>query len=131
MKESIVLKETFKTNPTELYNAWLDSDIHSEMTGGDASCSAEIGASFSAWDGYITGHNVELIQDQKIVQKWRTSEFEEADEDSLLTIELNHLTDGRTELTLTHTNIPEGQTQYLEGWTDHYFIPMQSYFEEN
>lgn len=128
MKESIVLKETFETNPSEIYNAWLDSDLHSDMTGGEASCSTKVGDSFSAWDGYITGQNVELIQDQKIVQKWRTSEFDDSDEDSILTIELNQLTNGKAELTLTHTNIPEGQTQYEQGWRDHYFIPMQSYF---
>ena len=36
------------------------------------------------------------------------------------------------ELTLTQTQIPEGQgIRYKNGWTEHYFEPMQAYFAEN
>lgn len=63
----------------------------------------------------------------EIQQSWRTSEFSDDDEDSNLIIQFNEHPDG-TELVLTHTNIPEGQTQYLSGWEDHYFEPMTEYF---
>ena len=127
--EEIEIKETFDVLPEAIYQAWLDSKKHSNMTGGDASCSNQEGASFTAWDGYITGTNVELIENKKIVQSWRTSEFLKTDEDSLLTIELKKISDG-TELTLTHKNIPKGQTQYKQGWIDHYFTPMKEYFSQ-
>jgi hypothetical protein len=39
------------------------------------------------------------------------------------------VTDG-CELTLIHTNIPEAQTQYKQGWIDNYFTPMKNYFAE-
>ena len=58
----------------EIYSAWLDSVAHSEMTGGQARMSDEIGAEVSAWDGYITGRNLELVPHQRIVQSWRTTE---------------------------------------------------------
>jgi hypothetical protein len=54
----------------EIYDAWLDSVIHSEIPGGKASMSDEIGAEVSAWDGYITGCNIELIPGERIVQSW-------------------------------------------------------------
>ena len=129
MKESLVLKEIFEVQPSIIYEAWLDSDMHSQMTGGEAKCSNEVGEPFVAWDGYIRGKNIELIENQKIVQTWRTTEFNEQDEDSRLTLELKKITKG-TELILSHHNIPEGQTQYEQGWINHYFSPMKEFFRK-
>lgn len=122
------MKKHISATPDQIFNAWLDSDMHSEMTGGEAECSSEVGGTFTAWDGYISGTNMELIENKKIVQSWRTTEFDESDEDSLLTIELTESETG-TELILTHTNIPEGQTQYEQGWIEYYFEPMKLYFQ--
>ena len=96
------------------------------MTGGAAQCSITVGDTFSAWDGYITGKNLELVENKKIVQTWRTTEFDETDEDSILSIEFITIQNG-TEFILTHTNIPQGQTQYKQGWIDHYFSPMKEF----
>jgi hypothetical protein len=60
MKQSLELKEIFSANPSEIYEAWLDSDLHTKMTGGLALCSKNIGDSFTTWDGYIEGKNIEL-----------------------------------------------------------------------
>lgn len=128
MKESLELKETFSANPSKIYEAWLDSTLHTKMTGGLAVCSKNIGDSFTTWDGYIEGKNIELKLNEKIIQSWRTSEFDKNDEDSRLIIRLNALQNG-TEFIIEHSNIPEGQTQYKQGWKDHYFTPMKSYFE--
>lgn len=128
MKESLKLKEIFSANPSKIYEAWLDSDLHTKMTGGLALCSKNIGDSFTTWDGYIEGKNIELEINKKIIQSWRTSEFDKNDEDSRLTIRLNELKNG-TELIIEHSNIPEGQTQYKQGWKDNYLTPMKNYFE--
>jgi activator of HSP90 ATPase len=97
------------------------------MTGGAADCSDQEGDSFTAWDGYITGRNLKLVKDAKIIQSWRTSQFNDSDEDSQLEIRLKK-TDGGTELLLIHTDIPEGQPDYQQGWIDNYFVPMHHYF---
>ena len=127
MPESIVLKEEFDVAPNILFNAWLDSKQHSEMTGGQAECGNMVGESFTAWDGYISGKNIALSLNKEIIQTWRTTEFADSDEDSKLVIQLS-ATENGTELTLLHTNIPDGQTQYEQGWIDHYFNPMKAYF---
>ncbi|MBN4070128.1 hypothetical protein JYT76_00420 [Olleya sp. AH-315-F22] len=36
---------------------------------------------------------------------------------------------GGTELTLTHSNVPESGEHYIKGWDEHYFKPMKRYFE--
>lgn len=98
------------------------------MTGGEAVCSNEEGKEFSAWDGYISGSNTSLTPYSEIVQSWRTTEFPTAAEDSHLVVRFKEVNDA-CEVTLIHTNIPEGQTQYLQGWKDHYFDPMRAYFQ--
>jgi activator of HSP90 ATPase len=129
MKEAFELREVFSAEPSEIYHAWLDTELHGQMTGGEADCSNQVGDAFSAWDGYISGTNRELIENQKIVQSWRTSEFAGNDDDSLLTLELNKIPEG-TEVILTHTHIPAGQTGYKKGWIDHYFTPMKAFFQK-
>lgn len=115
--------------PDEVYDAWLNSAKHSAMTGGEAKASKRDGAAHSAWDGYITGRNVELVPGRKIVQTWRTSQFPDDHPDSTLTVSLAPIATG-TKLTLLHEGVPDGQTSYeLGGWEDNYFAPMKAYFE--
>ena len=128
MKEIVELREIIEASTQEIYNAWLNSQLHTQMTGGEANCSDKVGASFTAWNGYISGKNLELFENKKIVQTWRTTEFSDDDEDSILTIQLSEIKEG-TELTLTHRNIPKGQTQYKQGWIDQYFVPIKEFFK--
>ncbi len=115
------------TTAKNIYNTWLSSEGHSKMTGGEATITDQIGASFTAWDGYIEGKNIGLKTDKRILQRWRTAQFEEEEEDSLLEILLKDV-DGQTELTLIHTQVPESGAHYIQGWDKHYFQPMKAYF---
>ncbi len=121
------LKAKINATSKEIYTAWLNSKRHTKMTGGTALISDRIGDSFSAWDGYIKGRNLELEPSKRILQSWRTSQFEEHEEDSQLEILLGEV-DGQTELTLIHTNVPESGEHYKKGWDSHYFQPMKEYF---
>jgi uncharacterized protein YndB with AHSA1/START domain len=125
---AFTLTTTIAASPQEVYEAWLDSAIHSQMTGGEASMSEETGAEISAWDGYITGRNLELVPGERIVQSWRTTQFTDEHEDSQITLTLEAVEDG-TLLTLEHTNVPDAQRGYEQsGWQTHYFDPMEKYF---
>lgn len=122
------VSEVLPAPPEVLYRAWLDSDEHSRMTGASASASDQLGAEFSAWAGYIEGRNLELEQDRRIVQSWRTSEFEDTKEDSRLEVLFEPHPDG-TLVTVRHSNLPDHGMQYQQGWIDSYFTPMRSYFQ--
>ena len=128
MPYSYTLSTVIPASPAEIYRAWLDSVTHSEMTGGEATMSDEVGADVSAWDGYITGRNLELVPGERIVQSWRTTEFDDEFEDSIVTIVLQETEDG-TLLTLQHSNVPDEHKSYEEGgWQSNYFEPMIVYF---
>ena len=124
------VKTSIEASAKAIYEAWLSSEGHSQMTGGEAFVSGEVGASFSAWDGYISGKNIRLEPHTSIIQSWRTTEFAEQEADSRIEVTLNEQ-EGFTELTLKHTNLPTHGEQYRKGWEDHYFIPMQAYFNQN
>jgi len=121
-------KVKIKTTAKQIYKAWLSTQGHTKMTGGTAFTSDKVGDTFTAWDGYIKGKNLILEPYNKIVQSWRTSQFEDCEEDSQIEIILNEI-DGETELTLIHSNVPESGEHYINGWDEHYFMPMKAYFE--
>jgi len=130
--EFTIVRE-IEASAKEIYTAWLDSEGHSKMTGGEATASEKIGEGFTAWDGYIEGKNIALQPYTRIVQSWRTSQFESHEIDSEIEILLKE-SDGHTELILNHTNVPESGEHYINGWDVHYFQPMKVYFsnaEEN
>lgn len=128
MKPSFTLTATFPVTPENLFAAWLSSKEHSAFTGSPAKFSPRIGGKFTAWDGYISGTTVKLVKNKKIIQQWRTTEFSDADPDSLVQLSFEKVKAG-TRLTLTHSGIPKGQVQsYRQGWNDFYFAPMKEYF---
>ena len=130
--ETVRLTAVLPASADRIYAAWLDSGEHSRMTGGKASVDPRIGGDHSAWDGYIEGKTLELEPGRRIVQSWRSSDFPLGAGDSRLEV---HLLDvpsdqgGGCEVTIIHTEIPEGQgAQYEAGWRDHYLEPMLKYF---
>ncbi|MEJ1221931.1 SRPBCC domain-containing protein [Sediminicola sp. 1XM1-17] len=123
------LKTTLNTTPQAIYDTWLSSTGHTAMTGGKATASNKVGESFTAWDGYITGKNLILEENKRIVQSWRTSQFEPHEEDSQIEVLLAG-DNGTTELTLVHSKVPESGEHYIKGWDEHYFQPMKTYFSK-
>ena len=123
------LQTRIKTSAKHIYQTWLSSEGHTQMTGGNAEISDVVGAHFTAWDGYITGKNLLLEPHRRIIQSWRTSQFEKEEPDSQIEVVLD-AQEGWTELTLHHTNVPESGAHYKEGWENHYFEPMKAYFSK-
>ncbi|KKN47675.1 hypothetical protein LCGC14_0660640 [marine sediment metagenome] len=133
MKKTGIIEQeiTIKCTPHEIYEAFMDSKIHSKFTEGKAKISRDIGGNFSVFEGSINGKNIELIQDQKIVQSWRS------DGDnwpkgyySTITIILK-LTDEGTLIKFTHVDIPEGAIKSVkEGWNTYYWEPLKELLEK-
>ena len=114
-------------SPEAIYDAWLDSDGHSKMTGSPAHATSNVGDPFDAWDGYISGKNLELEPSKRIVQSWRGSSYKDSDSDSQIEVNFESV-EGGTKITLTHTNVPDDQASHELGWTTHYFDPMRKHF---
>lgn len=115
----------------EVFTGWLNDKTHSAFTGGmKASVSATEGGKFTVGDGYITGTNVEIFPHKKIIQKWRTTDFAPADEDSNVEIFFTYK-DDHTLVTITHSNIPDGLGEkFRTGWKTYYFSHMKKLFDK-
>jgi uncharacterized protein YndB with AHSA1/START domain len=128
MLESLNLSTFLPAGPQRVFQAWLDSQAHSNFTGSLAQIDPGIGGRFTAWDGYIQGTTLEVEPFHRILQSWRTTDFPPGSPDSRLEVLLEPADQG-TELTLVHTGIPAGQGEgYRQGWEDYYFETMRVFF---
>lgn len=128
MSQSFKISTTLPANARQIYRAWLSGKEHAAFTGDAAEVDPKVGGRFTAFSDYIEGTNLELQPNKKIVQAWRTTEFPAGSEDSRLEVTLEEMKTG-TRLTLTHSNIPDGQgDSYKDGWKKFYFKPMKEYF---
>ena len=96
---------TLDASPHDVYEMLMDEKKHARFTAGAAQISRDVGGAFVTNNGYSTGTNKELVQDTKIVQTWRASDWPE-DHYSTLTITLSP---GliKDETFLVQTGVPE------------------------
>ena len=117
--------------PHEIYEIFMDETKHAELVGSTAKISRDIGGKFEAYDGYIEGTNIELIQDKKIVQNWRgVEDYWPSEHYSKLTITFEKDSDG-TRATLLQEGVPEeGVDDFDRGWYEFYWNPIQELFKK-
>jgi activator of HSP90 ATPase len=129
MADVIEQEIVFSASPERVYDALLDSRRFSEFTGGrQAEISRDPGGSLSCFAGMITGRNVELIPNQRIVQAWRAGNWREGVY-SIVSFELK-AQGSDTKLTLRHAGFPDGTRDHLEsGWHKMYWEPLRKYLE--
>lgn len=127
MAKTILQTVTFTASPSVLFELYLDSKKHSAATGGRATISRRVGGRFRAWDGYITGRNLEVVPNRRIVQTWRGSDWKRSDPDSILVLSFS--TRGkRGQLELVHALVPDHLYAHLRaGWIEHYWDPWKAY----
>ena len=128
MAYSFEVSGQVSASPQQVFDAWMSSEGHSAMTGGEAHLDARVGGAFDAWNGYIHGTTLVLEPPSRLVQTWRSANFADDAPDSQ--IEVTFLANGEgTLVTVRHSNVPDGDLGYENGgWQQSYLTPMQSYF---
>src|SRR3972149_9868039 len=121
---TITQRVVIPASPEEVYEAFMDAKKHSAFTGAKATSAARVGGEFSAWDGYITGKNLELEKGKRILQEWITTEWPEGYAPSRLEFTLCKVKGG-TEITMVHSNIPADLAAAdKQGWIKKYGEPL-------
>jgi activator of HSP90 ATPase len=116
---------TFPTTPDKLYALLFDSKRLTKMHGAKTIMSKRPKGRFSSYDGYCTGYNVELVENQKIEQAWHFREEGWPDDHySVCTFTLTPTTKG-TKLVLLQKGVPEHKYEALkQGWKTYYWFPI-------
>ncbi len=116
----------FAANPQSIYSALLDSKKFAAFTGAPADIHPEVGGAFSCFGGIISGRNIELVPNERIVQAWRVAAWP-AGVYSIVKFELKAQGSG-TRLIFDHSGFPDGTREHLEaGWKARYWDPLQKY----
>ena len=105
-------------------------DSYFRLVGDKAEITKKVGTKFSIYGGDITGENLELVPDRKIVQTWRYNDWPEGHY-SKATFLLEKSSSG-TKLTFTQTDVPEDRYDDIaQGWKDYYWQPMKEMLEKS
>lgn len=120
--QEVVLPAT----PSRIYGVLLDARQFSALSGVRAEISAEDGGTFSCFGGMISGRNIELIPNQRIVQAWRAKPWA----DGLYSIAKFELRQEglATRVIFDHAGFPPEQKEHLEdGWHKNYWEPLRNH----
>jgi activator of HSP90 ATPase len=91
--------------------------------------SAEVGGAFTLFGGYITGLQIELVRDERLVQVWRAASWGPGDF-SIVKFVLADAGTG-TQLIFDHRGFPSGRGAVLaSGWVGHYWEPLKKYLAQ-
>ncbi len=127
MSEPIEQQATFAASPAAIYTALMTTKGHSDFSGEPATMSNKVGGKFTAYSGYISGINVELIKDKLIVQAWRGAGWP-AGHWSVITYRLAKSGKG-TKLNFTHAGVPDKEVDSIaSGWHTHYWERLAKLF---
>ncbi|MGH8166272.1 MAG: SRPBCC domain-containing protein [Woeseiaceae bacterium] len=129
MRTTICKTVVLPATANELYDMYMDSRVHGEITGAPAKISEEAGSPFEAFGGLLTGKTIQVIKHRLIVQAWRSVNFKKADPDSTLIISFTpEDDDGRIDL--VHLHVPASDFQGISGgWDSRYFAPWLTYLQ--
>jgi activator of HSP90 ATPase len=121
-------KVTFKTSPEKLYNVLLSAKEFTKVTGAPATIGKKEGDAFSCFGGQITGRQIELIPNTRIVQAWRAGLWPESSY-SIVKFDISR-SGATTTVDLQHSGFPDGNAEHLEGgWHKMYWEPLTAYFK--
>jgi uncharacterized protein YndB with AHSA1/START domain len=128
MPHAIHQRVRLAADPARVYKALTDAGQFGELTGvGEVTLTGDAGAPFSLFGGHITGRNVELVPDRRLVQAWRAASWPEG-RYSIVNFQLEQDGGGETKLVFDHTGFPEeAHDDLAAGWVKMYWEPLKRY----
>ena len=104
-------------------SAAMNSDMKKMLGAAPTQIDARPGGAFTLFGGYITGFNLELVSDSRLVQAWRSASWNPG-EYSIARFVLEPHGDS-TRLTFDHAGFPEDDAaQLVKGWHGNYWLPL-------
>ena len=128
--KNINQRVTFAAAPARVYAALLETDQHARFTGERARIEPQIGGKFTCYGDYISGVTLELEQNKRIVQAWRSRNWPVGTY-SIVTFMLSGKPGGKTELRFTQVGVPaKDYRRKSQGWRTHYWDPLKRFLAQ-
>jgi uncharacterized protein YndB with AHSA1/START domain len=130
MPRTIHLAAALPATPDELFDMYLNSDLHAAITGEPVTIGTHAGTEFRAFGGALQGRILQVVPKRLIVQSWRASHWKASDIDS--TLILTFWPQGRgARVELVHVNVADHDFAGVsEGWQLYYWAPWREYLEQ-
>lgn len=124
IRQSIIIK----CSPEKLYGAMMSEAEFGQATGAPADIISEEGGAFSCFGGQITGRQIELKANKRIVQAWRVGSWPEGVY-SIVKFDIDR-SNGSTMVTMDQSGFPDDAESHLEaGWHKMYWTPLRTHLE--
>lgn len=129
MRSTIYKTVVLPASAAELYEMYMNAEVHAAFTGAPAKISEQPGSPFEAFGGLLLGTMLQTVKSRLIVQSWRSVNFAKDDNDSTLILLFSpEEDDGRIDL--VHLDVPENDYQGVTGgWDSRYFAPWLTYLQ--
>jgi activator of HSP90 ATPase len=139
-EEAIHQEPVFKASRKRVYEALTDASqfakvvqLSAAMQSGGmklgtnvAEIGREAGGAFTLFGGYITGRQIELVPNERIVQVWRSGSWDPGSFSIARFVLVE--SGGETKIKFDHTGFPKGQAEHLaEGWRVNYWEPLSKF----
>ena len=137
--EAIHMEPVFSASPNRVYDALTQAAQFDKVVKASAAAksgmalgnkptqvSPEPGSAFFLYGGYISGRQIELVPNQRIVQAWRSGSWNPGNY-SIAKFELVGEGAG-TKIVFDHLGFPVGQAEHLAaGWKSNYWEPLEKF----
>jgi activator of HSP90 ATPase len=140
--EAIHQELLFDASPQRVYAALTSGksfDAITRLSDGDAllkaagakptTINSEVGGSFVLFGGYITGRNLEMLQNERLVQAWCAGSWKPG---AFSIATFSFVKEGaKTRLLFDHRGFPDGAGASLApGWHVHYWTPLANFLAQ-
>jgi len=117
----------FSARCSDIYETLLDSQRVQAFTQSASNVSKEINKQYTLFGGSITVINIELVPNEKIVQKWRSADWPEGHFSTVTMTFKNE--DNGTKLYLKQINVPASDYQRTQAnWHNFYWQRIKMVF---
>jgi activator of HSP90 ATPase len=124
---SITQQALIAAEPAEVYAVLADADALSALSGMSGVPGRSAGEEFSAFDGNVTGRQIELVPGQRLVQAWRFPQFTPGTY-SMVSFTLTAEAGG-TRLVIEQHGEPDDWHDHIDAnWPTFYLTPLENHF---
>jgi len=118
------LTDAAQFNKVVLLSAAMQSGM--KLGNNPTEITAVAGSAFSLFGGYVSGRQIELVPNERIVQAWRAGGWGPG---AYSIARFDHVEDGSgTRIVFDHLGFPRGQAQHLAaGWKVNYWEPLEKF----